>query len=373
MSSDEGGDKSEAPTDHRRMDAREKGNVARSADLNSAFMMLAASAVLMTFGPAMGTTMARLLQAELSRAPTFELDARGASQSMWVMAMGFATTLLPMMLLMMLAAVVVNLMQIGFLFTTEPLQLKWDRLNPVTGFQRLFSMQAIIKLGISLAKLVILSVLIYIFALYRLPGYEGLMQATPGTALAATGQLCIELSFTIAACLMVLALGDVAWQRFDHEQKLMMTKQEVRDEMKNMEGDPFLRMRRREAHRKLAMAKEMAAVPKADVIITNPTHISVAIKYDAKIHPAPIVVAKGAGEIALRIRELAREHRVPIIERKPLARALFKTVKVGHAVPVEMYDVFVEIMSYVYKLSGKQLPADNASGDSRQKPRRGLS
>jgi flagellar biosynthetic protein FlhB len=155
---------------------------------------------------------------------------------------------------------------------------------------------------------------------------------------------------------VALALLDYGFQFWKYEQDLRMTKQEVREELKEMEGDPQIRMRRRDAHRKLAEARQLKDVPKADVIVTNPTEIAVAIQYDPAKMPAPVVVAKGMGEIAAQIRRIAAEHRIPILERKPLARALYRQVKVGGVIPADMYDVFVEILAYVYRVTGRKPP-----------------
>ena len=162
----------------------------------------------------------------------------------------------------------------------------------------------------------------------------------------------IRLAFEMAAALIVLGIIDYAFQRWKHTGDLRMRKQEVRDELKNFEGDPATRMRRRETHRKLAQTRELRQVPNADVIITNPTHIAVAIQFDPNTMNAPTVIAKGQGEIARRIRKIAASHEIPIIERKPLARALYQQVKIGQEIPLDMYEVFVEIMGYVYQISG---------------------
>jgi len=350
------GEKSEDPTDQRRREARNQGNVAKSVDVNAAAIMIAATGGLMFLGPEIATGFAGLLRRYLDGPPLLEIDRFMVMREFWNIFQDVAGFALPFILLMMLTALLANLAQIGVLFTTESLGFKWQRVNPVSGFQRIFSIAAFAKFGISLAKIVAMAAVASWFLYLRIPEMQGMGQSEPAVILSAIGSVILELAFQLALTMLIIALLDYSFQKWKYEQDLKMTKQEIRDEMKNMDGDPHIRQRRKEAHRKLATAQEMNAVRDADVVLTNPTHISVALKYDATKHPAPIVVAKGAGEIAMRIREIAREHNVPIIERKPLARALFRDVKVGHPIPTDMYDVFVEIMAYVYRLTGKSLP-----------------
>ncbi len=356
MAESENGEKTEDATEQRRREAREKGNVAKSIDVNAAAIMLAATGGLLFLGPDIVQGLARLMRSYLEGPPQLELDRFSVTQDLVSLFLDIASYVLPFILLMFCTALAANLGQIGFLYSTEALTLKWNRLNPVSGFQRIFSVVAFAKFGTNLAKISAMGAIAVWFMYLKIPQLQGLGGAEPDIILATMGTIILELAFQLALAMLLIAILDYSFQKWKYEQDLKMTKQEIRDEMKNMEGDPHIRQRRRETHRKLAQAKEMNAVKDADVIITNPTHISIAIKYNPEKHPAPIVVAKGIDQIALRIRELAREHKVPIIERKPLARALYKDVKVGHPIPVELYDVFVEIMAYVYRLSGKQLP-----------------
>jgi flagellar biosynthetic protein FlhB len=281
---------------------------------------------------------------------------------------------LPIMALMVFAGIGLNFLQFGFLLTWEAVQFNFARINPLSGFKRLFSLQSVVRLGVSLGKLAVVVGIAVLFISSAMPQVmeyveiewqttESLDADAPfreqGIVPPLMGHLwtaAIRLAFFMAGALVVLGVADFFYQRWKHTRDLRMTKQEVRDELKNFEGDPHTRMRRREIHRRLAQARELGQVPKADVVITNPTHIAVAIKFDPKTMNAPTVLAKGQGEIARRIREIAASHRIPILERKPLARALYQQVKVGQEIPLEMYEVFVEIMAYVYQVSGK-MPA----------------
>lgn len=356
MAADNDNEKTEDPTPHRRSQAREKGNVARSTDLNAAIVMLAAAGGLTMFGLLIADGIAKLLEFFLVAPLGTELNGDQIINLFWRIAEHLMMHVLPFSLFMAIAAVSANLLQVGVLFTSEPLAPKLNRLNPLEGFKRIFSMQSLVKFGISIGKISILATIATMFLMGEVPKFAALHGLEIAFVLGYISDRTVMLAYMLAAALIILAILDFSFQKWKHEQQLKMSKQEIRDEMKNMEGDPLIRQRRREAHAKLAQARELGAVPDADVVITNPTHISVALKYDPSKHPAPVVVAKGVGEIALRIREIAREHNVPIIERKPLARALHRDIKVGQPIPTEMYATFVEIMAYVYKLSGKRLP-----------------
>ena len=356
MAETDSGEKTEDPTEHRRSEARKDGNVAKSVDVNAAVIMLTAAGGLLFLGPAMGRSLAQLMQAFLSGPALLELDAAGVVKDAQDIINHVSGFLLPFMGLMFCAALVANILQIGFLFTTKPLTLKWDRLNPISGMKRIASISSLAKLGTSIGKVLVMVGIAGFFIAANLPMLQGMATAEPDVILGVISGKALELSFQLGLAMLVIAILDFSFQKWKHENDLKMTKQEVREELKNMDGDPHMRQRRKEAHKKIAQAKEMNAVPDADVVVTNPTHISVALKYDPEKNPAPVVVAKGMGEIALKIREIAREHNVPIIERKPLARALYRDVKVGQPIPESMYEVFVEIMAYVYRLSGKSLP-----------------
>ncbi|WP_339613004.1 flagellar biosynthesis protein FlhB [uncultured Rubinisphaera sp.] len=357
MADSDQGDKTEDPTDKRRSEARQKGNVAKSVDVNAATIMLVATGGLLFFGPGIAQGFAVMLQTYLSGPALLELDAAGVTQDMRQLFYHVSDFILPFLTLMFCAALLANLAQIGFLFTSEPLSLKWNRLNPISGFQKIFSVASLAKLGTSVAKIIVMASVASWFIYTNLPKLQILGNAETNVVMEMIGSTILELSFQLALAMLVIAILDYSFQKWKYEQDLKMTKQEIRDEMKNMDGDPQMRQRRKEAHRKLASAREMGAVKEADVVITNPTHISIAIKYDPEKNEAPYIVAKGMGEIAMKIREIAREHNIPIIERKPLARALYKDVKVGHPIPVDLYEVFVEIMAYVYQVSGKKLPS----------------
>jgi flagellar biosynthesis protein FlhB len=353
MATDEAGEKTEQPTERRRTQARERGSVARSVDLTAAGLMLGAAVAFYALAVPLCKTFANLTVDSLQHASPGPLTASDAVNRLRSILQLIAPNAVGILLVMMLAAFLWNVVQVGILVAPEALMPQFGRLNPLTGLQRIFSTTALIKLAASLAKLAIVVGIAYWSISAMFPGFVQLISLEPRVTLFFIEKSIVKLAFQLSSALVALAMLDFLYQRWKFEQDLRMSKQELRDEMKEMEGDPFMRQRRREAHRKVAQAREMRQVKTADVVITNPTEIAVALKYDPEKMPAPIVVAKGMGEIAANIRRIAAENRIPIIERKEVARSLYRTVKVGQAIPVEMYTVFVEIMAYVYKITGR--------------------
>ncbi|HET6425775.1 MAG TPA: flagellar biosynthesis protein FlhB [Planctomycetaceae bacterium] len=348
-------EKTEQPTERRRQQARQQGNIARSVDVTAAVVLLAAAGGLYFFGPSCGETFIRLMRGTLQGDALTTLDRSSAVALIWSLAFTTAAAVLPVMLLVMVGSLAASLAQTGFLWSTEALQPKWERINPLSGFQRLFSLQAAMRLVGSLIKITAVAAVAYSYLTAHQDEFQSLAQQDLPILLVTAGRSFCELGFSLAITLVALAILDYGYQWWQHERDLRMSKQELREEMKSMDGDPHIRARRREAHRKLAEARDLSEVPNADAVIVNPIHIAIAIKYEPGKMPAPIVVAKGKDEVAEQIKKIALAHHVPIIERTSLARSLYKSVKVGHPIPPDMYDVFVEILAYVYRLSGKKV------------------
>jgi flagellar biosynthesis protein FlhB len=357
----EHGDKTEQPSDRRRQEIRERGNVAKSVDLNAAASVLATTAVFYFVGEDLAIGMLNVMKSSLSVTTSGEFELADFMRRAWELSYGAGEALAPALGLLVVSAIAVNLMQVGFLLTTEPLQPNFGRLNPISGFQRILSLQGAVRLTGSLLKLGVLVSIVVGFLWARMPSVLGAMELETLGLARLMGSWLTTLAFQLGIGLVSLALLDYGFQFWKFEQEIKMTKQEVRDEMKQMEGDPHIRQRRREAHRKLANARQVMQAKTADAIITNPTEIAVAIKYDASKMDAPIVVAKGKDFLAARIRQIAAEHRIPIIEKKPLAQALYKTVKVGQAIPVELYEAVAEILAYVYRLSNRKFNPKGAA------------
>ena len=351
----EHGDKTELPTDRRREAIRQRGNVARSVDLNIAMSVLAAAGVLYFFGAGLSLAMVDVLRKSLSNPAWTRIDAGLLTSECWGLARAVAPALLPALALVTVSAVLINALQVGFVMTTEPLVPNLDRINPMAGARRLLSLQSTVRLAGSFFKLVVCSAIVAGFVTGRLPEFLRTLDADTAAFCRQTGGWLVSLSFQLALGLVVLAGLDYGFQLWKFEQDIKMTKQEVRDELRHMEGDPHIRRRRREAHRKLVSARNVQQTKNADVVVTDPTEIAVAIKFDAEAMDSPIVVAKGKGPLAARIRKVAIETSIPIVEKKPLAQALYRMVEAGRSIPFELYEGVAEILAYVYRLTKKQI------------------
>lgn len=349
------GDRTEAPTPRRRQEAREDGQIARSSDLTAACTLLAAVVLLQIFGSRIFTAMklavTMMLAGSHAHNPTRPEDLMNLSAFTWQVLL---RTLVPVTVGLTAIALVVSVAQVGFLITTKPLMPQFNRLSPWKGLQNLFNMRGGARLIMSLGKVVLIGALAVYITLRDGAAMMHIGQMAVGPGFALTCALMYDLALKLASLLLVLAIFDYAFQRWQHERELKMTKQEIKEEMKRMEGDPLVKQRRVRVARQLAMQRMAQAVPKADVIVTNPTHFAVALQYDSATMRSPKVVAKGADFMAMRIRQLAAVHGVPIIERKPLARALYQGVEVGGEVPPEHYAAVAEILAYVYRLSGRR-------------------
>lgn len=354
------GDKTYDATPHRRQQARERGQVVQSQDLASAVLLLVGASLLMNFGGGLAEELATLLGRELGQAPNLRASPEDARHHMVSLAVGLAPAVLPIFGFMLLAAVASNVLQTGPLFVTEKLNPDFSRVSPMAGFQRIFSLQGAVRLGFGLVKVVLVSsVAGAVLWNQRMAILEsgGLDMMVFAKLLCDVTLSCL---FWVGFALTVLALFDFAFQKWKHEQDLKMTFQELKEEMRNMQGDPQIAARRRQVQRQMAANRVSAAVPKADVVVTNPTELAIALQYDPETMAAPIVVAKGAGVLAQRIRRLALENNIPVIERKPLAQLLFKEVDLNHPVPDSSYAAVAEVLAYVYQLKGKKPPKPRA-------------
>ncbi|MGB0716467.1 MAG: flagellar biosynthesis protein FlhB [Phycisphaerae bacterium] len=351
-------ERTEPATPRRRMEARKQGQVARSQDITAAVLLLAGFLSLMVFGPSLWTSMLKMLRGLLGTEGVGSLD-----ELYPLAAASFADVLLklaPILILMFISLVVALFAQIGWLFSLEPLVPSLNKLNPISGFKRLFGLQAVMSSLINFAKLLFVGTVAYV----TLSGSAAAILFSSAfdyqEMLLLGSELLFTLALRLAAAMILLALLDYAWQRYKHERDLRMTKEEVKDEMRSMEGDPQVKRRRRQVQLQLAMQRLQKDVPTADVVITNPTHVAVAIGYDADSMPAPKVIAKGGDEMAMRIRQIAAAAGVPIVERRALARGLFEAVDVGHYVPERFYRAIAEILAYVYELTGRRSPVGAA-------------
>jgi flagellar biosynthetic protein FlhB len=351
------GDKSHDPTPHRRQKAREEGHVVRSQDLGSAVLLLAGMLVLLMSGGALIDFLGRYAARQLGGEAWLSADADFVVAQWTTTLAALARYLLPILGLCMLAAIAVNVVQVGFLFLPHKLTPDVSRLSPIKGFGRLFSMGSSARLAFGIFKIVVIGSVAFVSLYGERQKILGLGALAPPEIAAYLLDVLLWTTIRIGLALLVLALLDYAFQRWKHEQDLKMTPQEMREEMKHLEGDPQIVARRRVVQRQLVLNRLSQAVPKADVVITNPTELAVAIQYEPESMVAPIVVAKGAGLIAQRIRRLALEHGIPIVEKKPLAQALYREVDVNQPIPHDKYAAVAEVLAYVYQLQGKKIPA----------------
>lgn len=349
------GDKKHEATDYRRQKAREDGNVARSQDLQSAVLLLIGVILLDFTGPLMFQVLANIVSDELERPFVPSADARSAILQLVELIGKGAFAILPLMGGVLLTSLVVHFAQVGPLWLPEKLGIDFSRINPISGFKRLFSIVNVSRLGFGLIKIGLVFGILLMGVWAR---WESIL-ALGSTNIEAVGQFVwttmIDLCRNVASALLILSVIDYGFQRWKYEQDLMMTDEDMREEMKMMQGDPQIKSRRRKVQRDLAAQRLNADVPKADVVITNPTELAIALKYDPLTMKAPIVLAKGASLVAARIRKIALENGIPIVERKPLAQALFKQVEIGHPIPVTEYAAVAEVLKYVYQVQGKSI------------------
>ena len=342
--------KTEAPTPRRRTEARSKGQVARSQDLTAAILLMTAFLAVGFLGPRLWASMLAMMRAGLApEAPTkLETVLPFATAAAYEMLLRLG----PLLLILLLTGIAILYAQVGPLFTFQPLTPSLTKLNPLKGIQRLFSLRSLMTAMISIGKLLAVGLVAYLTIAAASPAILYAFTLTSNDVFRLGSSLAFRLGLALSGAFLVLALLDFAWQRYRHERDLRMTKEEVKDELRSMEGDPAVKRRRRQLQLQFAMQRLKKDVPTADVVITNPTHLAVAIRYDSETMPAPKVVTKGADYLALRIRQVASEHGVPIVERKPLARALYETVEVGEYIPERFYRAIAEILAYVYELAG---------------------
>ena len=347
------GEKTEAPTARRLQEAREKGQVAKSMDLSAALCLLAALIALNFFAG----NMTKYFMDFFDWA--FALDrvavtGKLAFEQGGAMAIKYLLKILgPILLILFIASYLANLFQVGFMLTSKPITPSFQKISPASGIKRLFSAQSAVKALMSLAKVCIIGTVAGITIANSMDKIVSLSTLSFINIVAAAGHLTFILGIRMATVLLILALIDFGYQKYKHYNELKMTKEEVKEEMKRMEGDPIMKQRRRAVARQLASQRTAQAVPQADVIVTNPTELALALKYDPETMPAPKLVAKGAGYMAQRIRRIALDSGVPIVERKPLARALFKSCEVGDHIPPELYKAVAEVLAYVFELNDK--------------------
>ena len=351
---DESGERSEEATETRREEFRKRGEVAQSRELASALFFVLSAVFLLFAGSYFAERAYRLI---INYTHLIGQRQLSFSEKLALASVYFGKEFIYMVGPFVLLSVVVGLgssfLQTGFLYVENAFEFNWERINPVKGFQRIFSLRALVEGLKALLKWVVLLSISYFLLREEIQVFLRSLDWDYFQTLSFWGRLSLKILGVSGLFLLVLAGGDYLFQRWQLEKQMMMTKQELKEEMKNREVDPLIKSRLRRMQRDLAQKRMMNEVAKADVIITNPTHIAVALRYTQDM-PAPKLIAKGADLVAEKIKEIARAHQIPIIENKPLARVIFKTMKLDQFIPRELYVAVAEVLSYVYRLKKKR-------------------
>jgi flagellar biosynthesis protein FlhB len=347
------GEKTEKATPRKRQEVREKGQVAKSADVNSAVVMFIGFFVLLFSGQLYQEKVLSIFRQSFQEYMLLNLSV-DTVHAVFLDTLKQAVFIVgPIFLAAIVAGLVANFMQVGFLFTTEPLKMKLSKLDPIQGFKRMFSLRAIVELLKSILKIIIVGLVTFSVLWFQIDEILLLTYKSLGASLSSIGGLTVKMGLYASAALLFLAFLDYLYQRFDFEKSIRMSKQDIKDEYKKTEGDPLIKSKIKQKQREMAMRRMMQEVPKADVVITNPTHYAVALKYDDQKMDAPVVIAKGVDYVALKMKEMAKEHDIVTVENRPLARALYAQVEIGDAIPEEFFKAVAEILAYVYRLKNK--------------------
>lgn len=354
-----GGEKTEEPTSKKLEDARKEGQVSKSKEISNCVGLFSLFIVLKIFVGSMGNRFLGMFNIIYTRIPETVVFYEGNVPVTTLQAL-FKNVLVqilifvaPFFIVGVLTSFVVDVVQVKWKVTTKPLQPKFSKLNPISGFKKIFGINSLIELLKSILKIFLIGYVVYSYLRGLDESIYLLYDITLINAISMMGDLIINLGIRISAVYVIIAAADYMYQKHKFKSDMKMTKQEVKDEMKNSEGDPQIKGQQRARMRQASQRRMMQQLPQADVVITNPTHFAVAIKYDAKENPAPVVIAKGEDFLAKRIKEVAKENNIEIVENKPLARMLYANVEVGGVVPPELYQAVAEVLAYVYHLQGK--------------------
>lgn len=351
----EGGEKTEPATDKKLKDAREEGKVAKSKELTASFDLIILFLVLKIFISYVGGNLLNIFKYAYSGIPEFieinqaNLTTIAVSSYLFNIILKWILIVLPFFVFGVAITLLISIFQVGWKISSKPMQPKLDKFNPINGFKRIFSKDSVFELFKSILKISVISLIAYnsvknnrndLFLLYDIPLNQ---------AVALIGNIIINTGLKISLVYLIVGIADFAYQKHKFNEDMKMTKQEVKDEFKNTEGDPQIKGRQRRRMMETSQRRMMQDVPKADVVITNPTHLAVAIKYDADVNTAPVVLAKGEEYVAQKIKEVARENNIEIVENKPLARMLYHNVDIGAEIPPELYQAVAEVLATIYK------------------------
>ncbi|MBE3593865.1 MAG: flagellar biosynthesis protein FlhB [Candidatus Carbobacillus altaicus] len=343
------GEKTEPATPHKKQEARKKGQVSKSSEISQSILLLTGALFLYVVGPGLFDAFLRVFSDTYVLIPGMTVDLDHLPTIFAAAFHPFSFYLALFLVIFWVVAALSQVLQVGVLFSTEPLKPKFERINPVQGLKRIFSWRALVELVKSLLKLILIGLALFLLLKGEWPRLSALFGLPLGGVTTYMGSLVVRLVLVIGLLSVIIALIDTLYQRFDYARQLRMSKQEVKDEWKKTEGDPLIKSQQRKRRRELAHARMMHHLPEADVVITNPTHVAVALKYDMHFDEAPRVVAKGEGYIALKIRELSKQYNIPLVENPPLARSLFQMVPLGEPIPPSLFRAVAEVLAFVYR------------------------
>lgn len=349
------GEKTEKATPKKRRDVREKGNILKSNDMSNAFMLFIFFGILKIFGSGMALSFQKNIVNYLNGSHMLENIAKDdATKLMADVFVQIVQILAPLFMLGCVGAVVVNLVQTRFYFSTKTLGVKMDKINPIQGLKRIISVRSVVEMLKALLKVVLMTVVLYQEVEKSFKKLPSMMMLDIKQSWSLIAELTLAIAFKASLALLVLAVMDYLFQWWQYEKDLKMTKQEVKDEYKQIEGNQEVKGFIKQKQRQMSMLRTMQAVPKADVIITNPTHYAIALKYDEKLYSAPIVIAKGKDYLAQKIKEIAKQKGIEMVENRPLAQSLYINCDVGEQIPEELYKAVAEILAHVFKMKRRK-------------------
>ncbi len=352
----EGGEKTEPATQKKLDDARKEGKVAKSKELTSAFMLIALFLILKIFISYIGGNLVDIFSIVYNRISGYvnpgELGFTSQAVSAFTMQMliQILLSVWPFFLIGVAIAILVSIVQVGWKVSTKPMEPKLSKFNPINGFKRIFSKESLFNLVMAIIKIVLIALIAYFSVRDKANDLFVLYEISLKQAISLVGEIILDTGLKISLVYLIVGLADFIYQKRKFSEDMKMTKQEVKDEYKNTEGDPQIKGRQRRKMQEASQRRMMQDVPKADVVITNPTHFAVALKYDANTGKAPVLLAKGEDYVALKIKEVAKENHVEIVENKPLARMIYHNVDIGAEIPPELYQAVAEVLATVYRM-----------------------
>ena len=349
-------ERTEPASGRKKEEARKKGQVVKSLEVNTALLLVFGLLVLYVAGGLIAQQLTSVAKEVFLNAGRIVISPAGLHHGLVQVFLVIGISVAPIAVSLMVVGLISNVAQVGFLFSTKALEPKWSKLNPLNGIKNIFgSRRSLVEVSKGIVKVAVVGWVAYIALDSMITDTLQLADAELSAVIAFMVKGAFAVGFKAGLAMLVLAVFDYAFQRYEHERNLRMTKQEVKEEFKMLEGDPTVKGRIKTIQRQIAYKRMMSDVPKADVVVTNPTHLALALKYDVAKMGAPRLVAKGADLIAQRIKEIAAQHNVPIVEDKPLAQAIYKSVDVGEEIPEKLFQAVAQVLAYIYRLRDKRL------------------